>query len=318
MIKVKLFKRLLIGTGIGFISLLAIIYMYGYKLNIYLIPPSPRKYVVVALEKMEESGIYSESKAWKEIKTKTLEKTKDASTYSEALPSLEEAVKVAGGKHSFIETSQTQFDHSEKFEPKAEVEQETLYLTVPEFTGTQVEANEYANILESALHQDNYTTIMIDLRGNRGGNMTPMILGLSALLPDGKLFEYIDKKQNTKSVDLSAGKLNSGGAAIELKNTHKINNKSIAILIDENTGSSGELTAICFKGLPNVKFFGSNSAGYTSANQEFYLYDGVKMQLTTAFIRDRSGSVYQNVSICPDIHTTESKQAALTWLNHKN
>lgn len=313
----KWLKRLLISISIGIVLLLALIYMYGYKLNIYLMPPSPQKYVAVALEKMEESGIYSNSNTWKNIKTKTLANTKGISSYSEAMPSLEEAIKVAGGKHSFIEAAQTQLDHSEKFESKAEVEQETLYLTVPEFTGTPAEANEYATTLASALQQDTYTNVMIDLRGNRGGNMTPMILGLSSLLPDGKLFDYIDKEQNTKSVDLSNGKLNSGGTTIELKNIEKINNKSIAILIDENTGSSGELTAICFKGLPNVKFFGSNSAGYTSANQEVYLYDGARMQLTTAFIRDRNGNVYQNDPIRPDVHTTESKEVALTWLNHK-
>ena len=35
----------------------------------------------------------------------------------------------------------------------------------------------------------------------------------------------------------------------------KIKKAPIAVLIDNNTGSSGELTALCFKGIPNVKFW---------------------------------------------------------------
>ncbi|WP_277619329.1 S41 family peptidase [Lactococcus lactis] len=84
--------------------------------------------------------------------------------------------------------------------------------------------------------------------------------------------------------------------------------------MDNNTGSSGELTALCFKGIPNVKFLGSDSAGYTSANQTVYLYDGSTLQITSAFVKDRTNNIYKNFPISPDIQTNNAKSSAIEWI----
>ncbi|WP_270337483.1 S41 family peptidase [Lactococcus petauri] len=152
-------------------------------------------------------------------------------------------------------------------------------------------------ILESSLHKNNYNGVIVDLRGNRGGDLSPMVLGLSPLLPDGTLFNYVDKSSHSKPVELQNGEINSGGSSTKISDNKKIKKAPIAVLIDNNTGSSGELTALCFEGIPNVKFFGSDSAGYTSV-----------------FVKDRTNNIYKNFPISPDIQTNNAKSSAIEWI----
>lgn len=232
------------------------------------------------------------------------------------IPFLQKAIKVAGGKHSFIEHEEDISKRSitKYIKPKAEIEGNTLILTIPEFTGNDSQASDYANFLESSLHKNNYNGVIVDLRGNRGGDLSPMVLGLSPLLPDGTLFTYVDKSSHSKPVELQNGEINSGGSSTKVSDNKKIKKAPIAVLIDNNTGSSGELTALCFKGIPNVKFLGSDSAGYTSANQTVYLYDGSTLQITSAFVKDRTNNIYKNFPISPDIQTNNAKSSAIEWI----
>lgn len=160
---------------------------------------------------------------------------------------------------------------------------------------------------------------IVDLRHNTGGNMWPMLAGLNALIEDGTVGYFVDPNSNKKQAWISQnGKLNSSTI-----NNYKIENKKvkIAVLIDSMTGSSGEMTAISFLGLPNVKTFGQPSAGYTTANQTYYLSNGSQLLLAVQFVSDRTGKPYKDI-IMPDVAVndlTNSKsdgviQTAKKWL----
>lgn len=69
-----------------------------------------------------------------------------------------------------------------------------------------------------------------------------------------------------------------------------------------------------FKGKKNVKYFGSNSAGYTSANTSIDLYDGSIMNLTTHKLKDQTGKIYINNSIIPNVKTNKPEKSALEWI----
>lgn len=64
----KIVKRILLAVVTICVLFLGIIYFLGYKLNIYLVPPSPQKYVQVALNNMDELGLFTDSKEWVETK----------------------------------------------------------------------------------------------------------------------------------------------------------------------------------------------------------------------------------------------------------
>lgn len=99
----KIVKRILLAVVTICVLFLGIIYFWGYKLNIYLVPPSPQKYVQVALNNMDELGLFTDSKEWVETKKNAIQETSNAKDYAETIPNLKKAIKVAGGKHSFIE-----------------------------------------------------------------------------------------------------------------------------------------------------------------------------------------------------------------------
>ena len=105
-----------------------------------------------------------------------------------------------------------------------------------------------------------------------------------------------------KAVALSTK--NGQTAFIKIKLPYRIRNSfdKIAVLIDSSTASSGEFTAIAFKSLPNVRFFGQASSSFTTSNQIFRLFDGSYLYLATSYMADRKKNRYLP-NIVPDVIT---------------
>ena len=150
----------------------------------------------------------------------------------------------------------------------------------------------------------------MDLRDNTGGNMYPMIAGMSSLLPDEDLFRFVYKNGSKSAVSRSDVLKQLG-----LEQTdEKAKKVPIAVLINGKTGSSGEITVLAFKGLENVKIFGQPTASYTTGNNYYQLYDGAVLLLTTSSILDRTGKLYENEAIQPDVLTDQPLEEAESWL----
>lgn len=80
------------------------------------------------------------------------------------------------------------------------------------------------------------------------------------------------------------------------------------------TGSSGEATLLTFRGLDNVRTFGAPTAGYASANKPFDMPDGSELILTTGCDVARTGEVFCDDPIAPDVPTHTPMEDALAWL----
>lgn len=171
--------------------------------------------------------------------------------------------------------------------------------------------------------------LIIDLRANPGGSMYPMILGVANVLGNGQFGSFIDPVTGNKESWGITGKAIYGGTDTVCRLT-RLGKSSpqlkVAILIGPQTASSGEATAITFKGRPNTLFIGEKTAGYTTANDSFQLF-GVQVIMATSAEADRSGvPYYQNVQpdrevIAGDNFTNLSQDAkiaaALQWLKGK-
>ena len=89
----------------------------------------------------------------------------------------------------------------------------------------------------------------------------------------------------------------------------------VAVLIGPQTASSGEATALSFKGRPNTQFFGQPTAGFTPANRTFKLSDGAVLVLIVSWMTDRNGEKYPNVTPDePGSSPEDTQQKALDWL----
>jgi C-terminal processing protease CtpA/Prc len=160
---------------------------------------------------------------------------------------------------------------------------------------------------------------VLDLRANGGGNMYPMLGGLSGLLepgvlgifenPEGQYSPWVLKKNGVVE-ELDYRKTRPHGTVDQAA-------PPVAVLIGPETASSGEFTAMAFEGRANTRFFGAPSAGYVTANEMTPLSDDAVIVMTTAWGLDRTGKKYVD-RIEPDENTGAGGAAfdrAVKWLS---
>lgn len=190
---------------------------------------------------------------------------------------------------------------------------ETGYLKVPACSTFEAQKDlDYANIIRTIVQKmDGEHEIkkwIIDLRHNTGGNTWPMLAGLNALMDDGRIGYFVFPTSKTKTeLKVENGELPYTGLTVS---KYKVMNSpaKIALLIDNLTGSSGEMVAVALLGLPNVKTFGQTSAGYTTVNMTYDLSNGSIMNLSTGYYADRTGKEYRN-NIVPDVFVDDTSNS---------
>ncbi|PQA94000.1 peptidase S41 protein [Chryseobacterium shigense] len=143
---------------------------------------------------------------------------------------------------------------------------------------------------------------IIDLRFNTGGNSAPMLLSLYDFLGDNDIWGTVDRnqKQNSK-VKLEKGKYLSNAkktSSIDPEG-ELLDQAKVAVIIGQLTASSGEVTALAFKGRPDTVFIGEKTFGMTTANVDVALPFSSTLILSVALDTDRNGKYYDQ--IVPDI-----------------
>ena len=269
---------------------------------------SDTKYVKKAVHIMDKNGIYASGSEWEQAKSAAL--AAHPTTLEEAQEIVIQAGKAAGGKHTFLMTSNevTENNTSAWDMPTAELLEEGIaVIKLPPFSGNEEEGIKYANTVLSVL-PDGLKGTIIDLRGNRGGNMYPMIAAVHRFLPDDVILQLRSRKYNME--------INVDYVMRVAKVTRQtVIDCPVALLTDEWTGSSGEAVLLCFRGLENTRTFGSPTAGYASCNQTYKLPDGSRLVLTTGTDVARTGEEFCDDPIQPDVVTETPFEDALEWLS---
>jgi carboxyl-terminal processing protease len=141
---------------------------------------------------------------------------------------------------------------------------------------------------------------IVDLRGNVGGNMWPMIGGLGPILGEsdnlGEFFATSGHSVWTYRDGVASEVEDTGKQAAYPRvdgTPYKMKDSpAVAVLIDNWTGSSGEAVAIALRGRPRTRFFGEHTQGVSTENEVFKLSDGASMWLTIGVDADRTGKQY--------------------------
>ncbi|PID98567.1 MAG: peptidase S41 [Actinomycetales bacterium] len=303
----------IVGVVVG---AFAALWKIGPLFRSYLLPPTVQEYGENTLSIMD-SGLYASKPEWQEARKIASDKIARATSYAEANKILRDAIAVAGGKHSnIVSADEIKAPRKEYLAPTVEISNKIVTVTLPELDIRQNKGQEYADTIASAL-DPSICGVVLDLRQNQGGDMGPMLAGLSPLLPDGDLTSFVFK-ENVHSVNLKDGHVTGGGSAVSVKNTTKLS-VPIAILTGPDTASSGEQTLLAFRGLDNVKVFGQPTAGFASVNQSYPLYNGSLMILTIGESKTRTGETFGDSPIIPDFEVPLAKAAeqGLDWLKQK-
>lgn len=168
---------------------------------------------------------------------------------------------------------------------------------------------------------------VLDLRGNTGGNVWPMLLGLSGLLGDGpqgrgedaagRVEDYATLKEGSAVVLAEQGRGLTIMAIEGWRPIPRLMGAPVALLLDGATASSGEGVAVAFAGRAATRSFGVTSYGVASSNEGYGLADGTNVVVTTSMMMDRNGRTYPD-GLSPDERVEgvgeEPVTAARAWL----
>ena len=249
---------------------------------------SNKAYVRKAVRIMDKDGLFAEGPQWDAAKAEALAAA--PATLDEAREVVKTALKVAGGKHSFLQDASSVTENATSQEwPEPEVtalEDGIVMIKLPPFSGNSAEGVKYAQTVLGALPDEVHGAV-IDLRDNRGGNMYPMIAAVHRFLPDGETLRFRTRKR-TQWITL--------GYAVQVAGVPQQDRIEcpVAILTNEWTASSGE----------------------ASANQPFPLPDGSNLVLTTGCDVARTGEVFCDDPLTPDVMTETPLEDALAWMKN--
>lgn len=276
---------------------------------------------------LEVAYIYKEDYDWKKLKTETFKNLETAKDFKSSLKEVKVLFEKIGADHSkvtyqgksygpsveiswenFSKQWMTKFATKPQFEAKV-LDEKYGYILMP-----SISFNDFSSENVHKIAQPLYDKIaelktnnklegwIVDLRFNTGGNSTPMLLALYDLLGDNIVWGTlgIDKKL-INSTKLNKGVYDQGekkSAYIKPKG-ELIDKSKVAVLIGGLTASSGEVTALAFKGRSNTIFIGEKTLGKTTSNMVVTLPFDAIMPMSTGYDCDRNGNYYKQIP--PDI-----------------
>ena len=269
-------------------------------------------YVRDAIQQMDRKGLYAKGEEWEAMKKEAL--SQEPETLEEAQAIINKAAKVAGGKHSYLlpadKVQAREKRSNEEVSPSVTmIEDSICMIHLPAFAGDDENCLRYARTVLDSI-PDTVKGVCIDLRGNHGGNMYPMIAAVHRFLPDDIFLKFKMRRRFRCVMPINKEFVaNLVGVEIESRI-----NCPVAILTDEATASSGEAVLLSFRGLDNAQVFGSPTAGYASANESIILDNGSILALTVSCDIARTGEIFCDDPIVPDVETESPEEDALLWL----
>ncbi|WP_231956679.1 S41 family peptidase [Actinoplanes sp. SE50/110] len=284
-----------------------------------------RAYLARALDLLQRNSIDAGAVDWPVLRAKAYEVAATAQTSTDTYEAIHRAVYLLHDAHTrfFTRTeANLAFDQATMSDgpPTGRIlPGGYALLTVPAMSGNDQAVAAYMKGGVQAVHeldQDHPCGWVVDLRGNGGGNMWPMLTALAPLLIGPTLGYFVDASGKRSSWILRDGQLFvDGSPQLPQPDNYSLARPQppVAILTDPLTASAAEATLIAFRGQANSRTFGQPTAGFPSANEAFALSDGAVLLITVANDADRTGHVYPNlVAIPPDQPVSHSKPGPST------
>ncbi len=334
--------------------------------DLALTKTDPIAYLNRALDEMQERALRRSAVNWSAIRTEALEKAAHAQLTVDTYDAIRFALASLGDHHSSLHpTPALQQLESERRHRTVQSEGGSKSPMSPfvgryEPDGTTIGANGkrialvvvtkcfpdnekqfvgYESRLQqivASLDQAHPDGWIVDLRGNVGGNMWPMLTGIGPLLGESDdLGQFFTTSGHSvwRYRDGVASDVDDNGKENLYPRVngapYKMNSRpEVAVLVANWTGSSGEAVAIAFRGRPRTRFFGEHTQGASTANEVFNLSDGAAIWLTIGVDADRTGKRYMDgfdpdeIVKGPEQPVPADKdpvvQHALAWLTRKS
>lgn len=262
---------------------------------------------------MERHSINRNTIDWDDFRSQILNSGMTAQSVNQTDEALQLALELLGDNHSFIRrqngrvVSGAAINCQQSNIPAPNLPDNVGYIRVSSFSGSDNTVNvAFAEDIQAQIrNRDNQDIAgwIVDLRGNTGGNMWPMLAGIGPVLGEGLAGHFIGPNGTEEPWSYANGssRLNQI-PVVKVSDPYELLNPDprVAVLLDQAVISSGEAIAIAFIGRANTRHFGTASCGLSTANTTFSLPDGSSLFLTTAYMADREKNLFGG-PVAPDV-----------------
>jgi carboxyl-terminal processing protease len=206
------------------------------------------------------------------------------------------------------------------------------YIAVPALDGGSPLVPYYPDIMQQIIADIDQTPTcgwVVDLQGNTGGQIWPMLAGIGPVLGEGRVGSFTPPGDSAGWSYRDGQALLSGIVSAQAPAPYHLRRPDppVAVLTDGQTGSAGEAVAVAFRGRPGARSFGAATNGVPTGNVGIPLSDGAALQLTMVMDVDRTGHAY-DAPIPPDVAVPTNRfrqgtdkdpvvQAGVAWLRQQ-
>jgi hypothetical protein len=294
------------------------------------ISPIAKNYIDEVITILQNNSINKNKINWEDFRNDVYRHAKGSKTIENTYPSITYAITKLEDNHSYFAANIVSQDTSDLAPLPIlldEIVPENIgYIRLGFCMGNDNQKQKYIDTVLYKIVKQNKVNLkgwIVDLRGNFGGDMVPMLVAVSPILGEGVLgyFYYPDSSFYTWNYKNGYLYDENGIWWEQSTNTYHLKspNPPVAILTDSITASSGEAVAIAFKGRSKTKSFGKPTFGVSTSNRVHTLSDGSRINLTVSVFADRNKTKYGN-SVYPDVKCDEDKilEESINWISSQH
>lgn len=286
------------------------------------------EYLNQMVDYMEQNHVNRKSIDWGALRLAVQQKGTAAANTDDTKESVLLALEMVNDQTSFLITRLGEpltfsTPCTDTAAPEVTVPDGIGYIKIPSFGSTGVSAAIFAEKMHGDINAQDKEDLkgwIVDLRGNTGGNMWPMLAGIGPILGNGTAGYFVDSDNVKNAIGYSDGAAHyddKAVVAVSFPYTLVSPNSKVAVLVDHATTNAAEAVAIAFIGKTNTRSFGSQTCGRAGGNQTFTLSDNSVLYLTVAFLADRT-EAEQRGQLTPDELVNDPAMIfnkAVEWIN---
>ena len=274
-----------------------------------------RAYGAHALEHIERLALYADRVDWPAARGAVAAAAARGTTAADLHDELRAVLHEACGPHGGLSTATGRAPADRRPLPSARLVGDVGVLVLPACPGDRGSVRGYTVAGGRALRRlGPAARWSVDLRGNGGGSMWPMLAVAAPLLRgDGVLGAFVDRDGTRTPWWLRRRRIGIGHRASARSRGPLRLPGPVAVLTDGRTASAAESVAVAFRGLPDVRSYGAPTAGLSTSNTTVRLPDGALLHITSARLADRTGAVHEG-PLRPDVPAGNALAAALADL----
>jgi carboxyl-terminal processing protease len=289
-----------------------------------------QSYLTEIVNLMQANSINRDRINWADVRARITQSVQGAQTIADTYPAISMALGLLDDHHSFYSSASGGAIGNPNGKRCAApgVSTPTMpadigYVKVGSFSSPVAGADRaFADAIQQQIRSADAATVVgwiVDVRGNGGGNMWPMVAGVGAVLGEGVAGYFVPPGGARTPWSYQGGGSFSGGSLVAQTSTpYQLMRPGtrVAVLTDNLVASSGEAVVVSFRGRPNARSFGGATCGLSTANQSYRLSDGAMLYLTVAVMADRNHTPYGD-SMAPDETVpgdVDVVQRAMAWV----